>query len=94
MSKQAISVTLDQNNLLWIKGQMKVRGTRSVSETIDDILSAARRSPGQVTSVVGTVRIPDDDPELLSANAELRQWFASSLSRGERRAATRKQTRA
>ncbi|MBI2376792.1 MAG: hypothetical protein HYV07_22530, partial [Deltaproteobacteria bacterium] len=43
-----------------------------MSEAMDDILSAARRSRGQVTSVVGTVRILDDT-ELLSADVEVRR---------------------
>ncbi|MBI2376852.1 MAG: hypothetical protein HYV07_22830 [Deltaproteobacteria bacterium] len=93
MSKQAISLTLDRDNILWIKGQVKARGARSVSEAMDDILSAARRSRGQVTSVVGTVRILDDT-ELLSADDEVRRAFEASLSRGERRVAAGKKSRA
>ena len=42
MAKQAISVTLDADNLTWLKGRAGAAGVRSVSEFLDQIVSAAR----------------------------------------------------
>src|SRR5205814_1071073 len=42
MAKQAISVTLDSDNLTWLKGRAGAAGLRSVSELLDQIVTAAR----------------------------------------------------
>jgi hypothetical protein len=83
MSKQAISVTLDAENLTWLKGRAGAAGLRSVSELLDQIVSAARAS-GQVgppRSVVGTIAIDPGDPSLEHADAALRALFDASLRR-------------
>lgn len=83
MSKQAISVTLDAENLTWLKGRAGAAGLRSVSELLDQIVSAARASGGvgPPRSVVGTIRIDDGDPSLEHADAAIRALFDASLRR-------------
>ena len=83
MSKQAISVTLDTDNLLWLKGRAGAAGIRSVSELLDQIVSAARSS-GQVgpsRSVVGTIDLDAGDPWLEGADEAVRGIFDASLRR-------------
>lgn len=81
MSKQAISITLATDNLLWLRGQTRA-GARSISAVLDRLVSAARTG-GQVheatiRSVVGTVHICDADPQLLAADAAVRALFPAS----------------
>ncbi len=83
MSKQAISVTLDAENLTWLKGRAGAAGLRSVSELLDRIVSAARASgqAGPSRSVVGTIDIDPGDPSLERADGALRALFDASLRR-------------
>jgi hypothetical protein len=83
MSKQAISVTLDAENLTWLKGRAGAAGLRSVSELLDQIVSAARASgdAGTSRSVVGTIEIDERDPSLEHADAAIRALFDASLRR-------------
>lgn len=79
MKKQAVSVTLAADNLLWLRGQARAAGARSLSAVLDAVVSKARSS-GQVheaavRSVVGTVQISEADPELLQADAAIRALF-------------------
>ena len=82
MSKQAISVTLAAENLLWLKGRAHASGARSLSAVLDEIVSTARGGGhGQasaIRSVVGTVHISGSDPALRSADAAIRALFPSS----------------
>jgi hypothetical protein len=83
MSKTAISVTLEADNLTWLRGRARATGRRSVSELLDRIVSAAR-APGGGTlsrSVVGTVEIDPGDPALEHADAAIRALFDASLRR-------------
>lgn len=83
MSKQAISVTLDSDNLMWLKGRAGAAGVRSVSELLDQIVTAARTS-GQIgpsRSVVGTIDLDASDPWLEQADAAVRGMFEASLGR-------------
>ena len=83
MGKQAISVTLDADNLMWLKGRAGAAGIRSVSELLDRIVSAARTS-GQVgpsRSVVGTIDLDAADPWLERADEAVRGMFDASLGR-------------
>jgi hypothetical protein len=85
--KQAISVTLHEDNLVWLRGQSRAARHRSVSETLDRLIATARtggqRVEGAVRSVKGTIRIPTDDPSLARADAAIRVLFReSSGSRG------------
>lgn len=85
MPKRPISVTLDVDNLLWLKGQTASGKRRSLSDTIDAVITAARTGAhGDVRSrsVVGTVDIAVDDPGLDQADAYVRNELAASLARG------------
>lgn len=76
MSKQAISVTLETDNLTWLRGRARA-ATRSVSDTLDRLITASRASGrgGEPRSVVGSVSISLDDPELAGADAVVRGLF-------------------
>jgi hypothetical protein len=83
MAKHAISVTLEADNLTWLKGRAGVAGVRSVSELLDQLVSAARAS-GQIgppRSVVGTIDVDAGDPWLESADEAMRSLFQASLGR-------------
>ena len=83
MSKHAISVTLEADNLTWLKGRAGAAGVRSVSELLDQLVSAARAS-GQIgpsRSVVGTIDVDAGDPWLEDADEAMRSIFQSSLGR-------------
>jgi hypothetical protein len=85
MPKKGISVTLQDDNLLWLKSRTLVVKGRSLSETLDDLVTAARTS-GQVPasairSVAGTVDIAIDDPDLDKADEYLQGLVRASLSR-------------
>jgi hypothetical protein len=83
MNKQAISLTLSPNNLLWLHDRAIRARTRSLSETLDRILDDARLSSGWASgpsrSVVGTLRISESDPDLARADQAIRTLFAASL---------------
>ncbi|MFN8627787.1 MAG: hypothetical protein U0587_17635 [Candidatus Binatia bacterium] len=83
MAKEAISVTLKRENLSWLRGQLRLRGARSVSEVLDEVVSMVRM-PGrlavQVQSVKGSIRIAEDDPNLERADEMLLALFSRHLS--------------
>jgi len=82
MAKKAISVTLSQENLLWLRAQAGARGKRSVSETLDQLLEEARSGSGMKVasrSAVGMIQIAPSDPELREADREIREQFRRSL---------------
>jgi len=83
MPKQAISVTLETDNLTWLKGRAGAAGLRSVSELIDQIVTAARESGriGPSRSVVGTIDIDASDPLLEGADEIVRGLYETSLRR-------------
>ena len=84
MAKEPVSVTLGRENLLWLRGRAARGKRRSLSDTLDEIVTAARlggRASGSVRSVVGTVDIAGDDPGLERADQYLRGEFETSLSR-------------
>jgi hypothetical protein len=83
MPKQAISVTLDTDNLTWLKGRAGAAGLRSVSELLDQLVTAARESGriGPSRSVVGTIDIDANDPLLEGADAVVRGVYETSLRR-------------
>lgn len=80
--RKPISVTLAEDNLLWLRGQAARTAKGSVSEVLDRIVSEARAGgrtdPAAVRSVVGSVDLPDDDPDLAQADADIRSLFAAS----------------
>ena len=83
MAKQAISVTLDTDNLTWLKGRAGAAGLRSVSELLDQLVTAARDSGGigPSRSVVGTIDIDASDPLLEGADEVMRGIYEASLRR-------------
>ena len=85
MPKSGISVTLRDDNLVWLRGRTKATGARSLSETLDAIVSAARAGglgpAGASRSVAGTVDIAGDDPDLEQADAYIRDLFTASQAR-------------
>ncbi|SRR5713101_6177733 len=93
MTKQAVSVTLHPDNLLWLRGQAKAHGRRSVSEALDRLLSevrTGRRLPdASIRSVVGTIRIASSDPGLSGADAAIRALFSSPTGPRRRRTSPR-----
>ncbi len=84
MTKKAVSVTLDPENILWLKARARGARSRSVSETLDRLLLEARAGRVAVflsRSVKGTARIDPADPDLARADDAVRRLIASSLSR-------------
>jgi hypothetical protein len=83
MPKQAISITLEADNLTWLKGRAGASGVRSVSELLDQLVTAAREAGGvgHATSVVGTIDIDPGDPLLERADEAVGALFDASLSR-------------
>lgn len=84
MAKKAVSVTLDEANVLWLKGRARISGG-NVSETLDQLITRARGGRAQLgpfPSVVGMVDLKDD-PDLLKADAAVREWFDEYLSKQE-----------
>jgi hypothetical protein len=83
MAKQAISVTLDADNITWLKGRTGASGARSVSDLLDQLVTAARQSRhgGPSRSVVGTIDIDPSDPLLAQADEVIRAMFDTSLGR-------------
>jgi hypothetical protein len=81
--KQAISVTLDPDNLTWLKGRAVAGNVRSVSELLDQLITAARQSgrAGEGQSVVGTIDIDPGDPMLDGADSAVRRLFETSVGR-------------
>ena len=85
MPKRGISVTLRDENLLWLKSRTVATKGRSLSETLDELVTAARTSgdvpAAAVRSVVGTVDIAADDPNLERADDHIRDIVTGSLAR-------------
>jgi hypothetical protein len=81
--RKAISVTLDADNLLWLRAQAGASARGSVSEVLDRLVSEARAGGftevRAIRSVVGTIDLPADDPDLTGADAYVRAAFAESL---------------
>ncbi len=83
MGKRAISITLETDNLVWLKARAGATGLRSVSELIDRLVTQARAAgpAGSVRSVVGTIDVSADDPLLEHADAAVRTMFEMSSRR-------------
>jgi len=84
MSKKAASVTLAEENLVWLKARSRALGLRSLSETLDRLVTEARTGGGHPSasrSVVGTVDIAADDQDLARADAVIRDLFEQSAGR-------------
>ena len=83
MSKLPISVTLESDNVTWLKGRAGAAGLRSVSQLVDRLVTAARKvgQIGPPRSVVGTVDIDPADPGLDGADAAVGALYETSLGR-------------
>lgn len=84
MPKKAVSVTLEESNVLWLRGRTVALKRRSLSDVLDEIVHAARtgaKAPSAATSVVGTIDIASSDPLLEQADQEVRALFDRSVSR-------------
>ncbi len=82
MPRRAISVTLETDNVTWLKGRAGAAG-ESVSELIDQLVTTARQSGGigPARSVAGTIDVDSSDPLLERADAAVRSTFEASLAR-------------
>jgi hypothetical protein len=82
-TKRALSVTLGEDNVTWLKGRTGAGGARSVSELLDQLVTAARQTGrvGPARSVVGTVDIDSSDPLLEGADVAVRTLYEASLNR-------------
>jgi len=82
MARRALSVTLEFDNVTWLKGRAGASGD-SVSEVLDQIVTHARRSGRHepARSVAGTIDIDPSDPLLNGADAALRSMFDTSIER-------------
>lgn len=83
MSRKAVSVTLDEMNLTWLRGRARVISKGNLSEALDRLLTDARTGGRRtaVRSAVGLTTLPPDDPDLAKVKAAVRQLFEESLSR-------------
>ena len=84
MAKKPVSLTLEETNLLWLKGRARVLAGGSLSEAVDQLIDEARAgrlgAAEAPRSVVGTIDLPDDKV-LVKAADELRDMFDASLAR-------------
>jgi|CXWK01.1.fsa_nt_gi hypothetical protein len=84
MPKKALSVTLEEGNLIWLKGRAAATKRRSLSEALDALITSARTGGHGATdsrSVVGTIDIAPGDPTLEHAGAYVQSVFDASLQR-------------
>jgi hypothetical protein len=83
--KKAVSVTLSEDNVLWLRGQAAASANGSLSEVLDRLVhearTAGRTHAAAIRSVVGTIDLPPDDPDLAGADAYVRALFDRSLRR-------------
>ena len=82
--KKAVSLTLSEENLVWLHGCARSRrGT--LSGVVDGLIADARAGGlgtlAPARSVVGTIDLAAADPELALADAAIRDLFTGSLSR-------------
>jgi hypothetical protein len=84
MPKKPVSLTLEEANLLWLKGRARIQTGGSISEAVDQLIAEARTgrlgASQAPRSVVGTIDLADD-PTLSGADAAVRDLFAASLAR-------------
>ena len=82
MPKKPVSLTLEESNLLWLKGRSY---GRNLSAAVDALIAEARAgrlgTPAPARSVIGTIDVAADDPMLDGADAAVHALFAASLAR-------------
>jgi len=83
--KKAVSVTLAEENLLWLRGQATASTSGSLSEVIDHLVHRARTgghgNAAAIRSVVGTIDLPAEDDDFAGADLYVRSLFDRSLGR-------------
>jgi hypothetical protein len=79
--KKAVSITLDADNLLWLKARAEATAKGSLSDVVDRLVREARLEgrTDAIRSVVGTVDLPHGD--LDQADGYVRSLFDRSISR-------------
>lgn len=81
MNKRAISVTLDPDNLTWVRAQVLSSGARSVSQVLDRLIEEARARGGErgagARTVIGLAHVASSDPDLSTGDSAVRALFAS-----------------
>lgn len=80
-----MSVTLDADNVQWLKGRARITHSNNVSLLLDSLVTEARRARGSVgnrpfPSVVGMVDL-SDDPNLEQFDAARRQLWDAHLEK-------------
>jgi hypothetical protein len=82
--KRALSITIGEDNLLWLKAQAAAGARGSVSEVVDRLVQEARMGgrtdAAAIRSVVGSIDLPGDD-DLSEADAYVTELFERSLAR-------------
>ncbi|MGB2715185.1 MAG: hypothetical protein WBC51_13465 [Vicinamibacterales bacterium] len=80
--RKAVSITLEADNLLWLRAQAAATSRGSLSAVLDRIVEEARlggrTEPTAIRSVAGTIDLPEDDPDLAKADAYVRSVFTAS----------------
>jgi hypothetical protein len=79
MGKQAISVTLSPDNLVWLKGRARAEGVGSLSEYLDRLLTRTRfggNAPRPVKSMKGALTARGDEPLDLAPAVSAEAWDA------------------
>jgi hypothetical protein len=83
--RKAVSVTLNTDNLLWLRAQASASARGSLSEVLDQLVTDARTSgrtdDRAIRTVRGTIDLPDDDPMLEQADTFIRAQFDKSPRR-------------
>ena len=78
-------MTIEEDNLLWLKAQAAASPRGSVSAVLDRLVADARvegrMNLSAVNSVAGTIDLPADDPDLDGAASYVRDLFDRSLRR-------------
>lgn len=82
--RRPISVTLDEENLLWLRSEALASEQGNLSRALDRIVRdarlARRGATGTGRSVKGTIGPVPDDVELEEAAEEVRAMFARAAS--------------
>ena len=86
ITKQAISVTLNADNLMWLRSRVRTSKLRSLSELLDQLVEAARKGGKEeaACSVIGRVEIDPSDPMLDSADEAIRSLFNIDTRRAKK----------
>jgi hypothetical protein len=83
--RRAVSVTIEEDNLLWLKTRAAATARGNLSAVLDQLVAEARAQgrlgAAAVASVAGTVDLPEDDPDLEDAAAYVRTLVDRSVAR-------------